>query len=105
LQHTDQEQDDRREPSRSLERRQQADGEGGKAHDRESHQESVLAPDQIADATKKQCAKWPHQETDREGCEICDICEGVVAGRIKLGAENGRETAEDIKVVPLEDRK
>ena len=43
-----------------------------------------------------------HEETYCEGCEIGDVGEGVVAGRIKLYRKNCGERPENIEVVPLD---
>ena len=49
-------------------------------------EERVFAADQVADAAEEQRAERPHDETDREGRQIGDVGERVVAGRIKLQA-------------------
>ena len=102
LQHADQDKNDGREPAGCFECRQEADGCGGEAHDGEGHDECDSAADEVAETPKEECAKRTHEEADRERGQVGDESERIVARRIELGREDGRERAEDIEVVPLD---
>ena len=102
LQDANQQQSDGREPSGGLIGGQQADDGGGAAHNRQRDEEGVLAPDEVADPSEEECAEGAHDKADREGGEIGDVGEGVVARRIELQGEHSRETTEDVEVVPFD---
>ncbi len=104
LQQPDGDKRDRREPARSFEGRQQANGCGSSAHDAEGKNECDAAADKIAHTAEKQCTKWAHQKTDGKRSEVGNQREGVVTWRIKLDRKNRRKRTEDVEVVPLNHR-
>ena len=87
-----------------LERRQHADQRGGAAHDDQRHEERVLPPDQVADATEEQRPERADDEPDREGHQVDDQREQVVARRVKQRRDDRGERPEDVEVVPLDHR-
>ena len=82
--------------------RQQADPEGGAAHDGDRDEEGALAADQVAHATEDQCAERPEREAGGERAEREDVARGVVQSREEGAREDAREWHEDEEVVPLE---
>jgi hypothetical protein len=102
LQYADGEQRDRSRDSDGLVGGQDADRGGRAAHDEEGDEEGVLATDEVSDPPEEDRAERPHDEADREGRQVRDEGEGVVAGRVELRRDDRRERAEDVEVVPLD---
>jgi hypothetical protein len=67
LQHAQRDQDDGRGHADAGVVGQDADDEGGQAHDQDGHQEGVLAPDHVAQAAEHQRAEGAHDEACRKG--------------------------------------
>jgi hypothetical protein len=84
--------------------RQKTDCGCGSAHQQQRHQKSVLASDQIADASKKQRAERSHNKANGKGHQVSDHCHSVVSGRIKQRRDDGGQRAENIKIVPFDHR-
>jgi hypothetical protein len=102
LKNTDDDQQDRRKPARSGIGGQQADEGSGAAHDGKRDQKGIFAANQIADATKEQCAERPHEEAHGKRGEISDISKGVVARGVEFQSQHGRKAAENIEVIPFD---
>ena len=83
---------------------QEADYEGGKAHDRDGDEEGVLASDQVADAAEDQRAERTDQEARGEGEQGEDVAGGLVELGEELGADDDGKGAVEVEVVPFEHR-
>src|SRR6202035_3544053 len=99
LQHADNDQNNGSEPTGRLVGGQEANQRGCTAHDTQGDEKSVFAADDVTDASEEERAERAYQEANRESCQICDISEGVVAGRIEFQRQNGGEASEDVEVV------
>ena len=93
---------DRREDSDLLVRRQQADEGGRKAHHGDRHEERELAADDVADPAEDGGAERPHREPGAERGERRQQRRRVVALREELGGEERHEDAVEVEVVPLD---
>ena len=102
LQHTNQYQDDGREPTCCTVCGHETNHKRGSTHDGKRHEEGILAADKVPYPSKKECAKGTHQETNGECGEIGDVGKGVISGRIEFHREDGGKAAENIKVIPLD---
>ena len=102
LQDANHQQNDWRRNTDRRVRRQKTDQRRGATHDQQRDQERVLASHQIADAAKEKRAERAHHEADRESRQISDQRERVISLRIKQRRDDGRETSEDVEVVPLD---
>ncbi len=99
------EQEDRwREDADRLVRRQEADDDGRDAHDRDRHQERVLASDDVADPAEDDRAKGPDEEARGVGGERRQERRGGVGAREEDRRQERREGRVEIEVVPLDDR-
>src|SRR5438105_8713386 len=85
-------------------RRQKTDQGGGSAHDKQRHQKSIFASDQITYAAKEEGAERTNHEPHCKRGEISDQRERVVALWIEERRDDGRETAENVEVIPLDHR-
>ena len=74
------------------------------AHDAHGDQEGVLAPHQIAEASEYQRAERPHREARGKRRQRKDEAGDLVDAGEKLRADDARQQAVQIKVVPLEHR-
>src|SRR6185369_7084756 len=79
LQHPDQQQQDGRGHTNRGVSRQKTDQRGGAAHDEQGHEKSVLASDQVADASEKERPKRAHDKADRKRREISDQRNSIIA--------------------------
>ena len=82
---------------------QQADAEGGDAHEDDSGEKGVLAADHVAEAAEHQGAEGPHHEAGGKGQQGEDEGGGVVDAGEELLADHRRQGAIEKEVVPLED--
>ncbi|MDT4836226.1 hypothetical protein FQZ97_699140 [compost metagenome] len=104
LEHTQADQDDRRRHTDGGVSGQQADGEGGQAHQQDGDQEGVLAADHVAEAAEHQRPERANQEAGGECHQGEDEGRGVVDPGEELLADDGGQGAVEKEVVPLEDR-
>src|SRR5262249_4902118 len=104
LQQSQGDQDNWREPPGGRIGGQKANPSGPPAHDNQRHQKGIFAAHQIADPTEEQRAEGPDHEAYREGRQVGQVSEGVVARWVELQGQDGGETAEDKEVVPLDHR-
>ncbi len=72
LKHTDQQENYRRSDSDRGVRRQETDRGRGAAHNDQRHEKRVLSSDEIADASKEECAERTDYKSDREGRQVGD---------------------------------
>ena len=82
---------------------QHGERERRKSHDHNCDQESVLAAHHVAEPTEHERAERPHREARRERQQGEDVARALVERREELRADDRREHAEQVKVVPLED--
>src|SRR5687768_17081696 len=104
LQNANQNKQNRRENSDLAVSREKSDRRGRPAHQKKRHEKRVFPPDQIADASEKQRAERTHDKTDGKGDEIGDERESVISRRVKKRRDGCRQTPENIKVIPLDNR-
>ncbi len=70
--------------------RQEADSEGGHAHDRDGHEESALAACAIADVAEHHGAERAHEKSGGESEEGEDVALDIArAGKEVLGDDGG----------------
>ena len=82
---------------------QDADDEGGQAHDQNRHQEGVLAPDHVAQTAEHQRAEGAHDETFPKGQQREDECRSCIQTAEELLGDDGcQRSGYAIEVVPLE---
>ena len=93
---------DRREPADGLELGQEADQEGGPAHEQDGHEEGVLAADEVADPPEDQGAEGAHQEAGGIRGERRKQCGRRVPRREEQRREERRERGVQVEVVPFE---
>src|SRR3546814_18688905 len=95
LHETQQHQQDRRGDADGGVGGEEADGEGGGAHQPHRHQEGVLAADKVAEPAEDQRAERPYRESCGEGGERNDEAGGLVdAGKELRGADRREEAVE-----------
>src|ERR1041385_2860369 len=102
LQHTDDQQNDRRGESDGMKRRQETDRGSRAAHDQQRHEKRIFASHEITDASEEERTKRTDDKTDSKRREISDERECVVAVRIEERRDYYCEAAEDVEVVPLD---
>ena len=83
--------------------RQEAHRSGRQAHNQDSDEESVFAPDHIPEAAKHKRAQRAHGEARTERGEACEEGRRVVAGRKEQRTEKHRQRAVYVEIVPFED--
>ena len=101
LQQTQTDQDDRRRDTNGGGVGQQADDEGRQAHDQNCDQEGVFAADDVADPAEHDGAERTHQEASSERQQCEDVAGGRRIGAEKLRADDARERAVQVKIVPF----
>src|SRR2546423_989701 len=85
--------------------RQEADGGGARPHDHQGDQEGVLPADEVADAAEEDRPEGPDDEADGERRQVQQQRDGLAGrGRVEPGRQRGGQRAEDVEVVPLDDR-
>src|SRR5258708_143039 len=104
LQNSDAQQRDWCEPSRGLVCWQQSDDCCRSTHDRQGHKECILAPDQVADSSKEEGTKRPHDESYSERRKVGDVGKRLVSSGIEYRGQYRGETSENIEVIPLDHR-
>src|SRR5690606_26015717 len=83
---------------------QQSDERRRKTHRRHSNDERVFAPDAVADMSEHHRAERPYAEAGTEGREAREQLSRLVTLREEQAAEENRQAAVKIEVVPLEQR-
>ncbi len=83
--------------------RQQADHEGGDAHQRHGDEEGVFAADQVAEAAEHQRAERAHRETGGKAEQHEDEFRGVIGAGHEGGGDVGGKRARQVEIVPFED--
>ncbi|MNO94236.1 hypothetical protein D3C76_858540 [compost metagenome] len=104
LEHAQHHEDDRRGDADARVGGQQADAEGGQAHEHDGGEEGVLAPDHVPQPAEHQGTERPDDETGGKRHQGEDERRGVVDPGEELLADHRREGAIEEKVIPLEDR-
>ena len=86
--------------------RQEADGEGGAAHDDDGGEEGALAAETVAHATEDQRAEGAEEETGREDSQRrkCSVGFADLGGVEELGGEDAGQRTVYKEVVPFERR-
>jgi hypothetical protein len=104
LQQSQRDQDDRRRDADRRLARQHTDERRGDAHEDDGDQERVLAAREVAEPAEDQRAEGPHCETRGE-CEQREDKRGrLIDADEELFADDRRERAVEVEVVPLEHR-
>jgi len=84
--------------------RQEPDCCGRPTHQRDRHQESVFAPDQIAEIPKDQCPDRSHAEPGTECRKACQRCRSRIVRREEQPPEQRRQNAVKEEIIPFEHR-
>ena len=82
---------------------QQPDEERRRTHQHDGDDERVLAADDVAEPAEDDGAEWAHDEAGGEGEQREDALLCLAVGGKELRADDLRERAVEIEVVPLED--
>src|SRR5581483_7553125 len=105
LQDPQEEQDDRCGHMDHVVARQEADGRRARTHDQQRDEEGVLPADEVADASEEDGSERPDDETDGEGRQVQQQRDGLTGrGRVEPRRQRRGQRAEDVEVVPLDDR-
>ena len=104
LQEAHGDQDDRRRDADLVVAGKQADDEGRQAHDQDGDEEGVFAADEIAEPAEDQRAERADQEAGGEGEQREDVGRRLRELAEELRADDGREGAVEIEIIPFEDR-
>jgi hypothetical protein len=80
---------------------EKADSRCREAHQYERHEKGVFPSHQIADSPEEERPERPHHEADREGGEVCDQCQRIVARRIEERRDCDCQRTEDVEIIPL----
>src|SRR5258708_7124250 len=105
LQDADDNEGNRSKAPRGLECGEQTNGCRRSTHDGERREESILAPNEIADPPKEERPERPHYKSHGESSQISDISESFVSGRIKLQRKDREQASKNVKVIRLDHRR